>query len=260
MEDSKVKSVIQDVYVLSKTTQIVVYNNTNNNTMSLDEYIDNYKTQTNATTAGMNGVVITNEMYSNVNNSIIQHKVTYDGYIGKQADYLNIKNTLEASTSRFGSFSTLATNYQNIRYKQSTSTTITASTYFWRGYYSAIIYEGSSSVGFKTGYTSTILYNRGAVPYFSYTDAHSGIRLTEPNFSNMNAVPTHLRVDWTNNDRRDYIVWYVTNYGKPAFNWEDYDIHHIIPREYGGTNSPYNLIPLPRQYHQLFHTSFWRLY
>ncbi|WP_083426426.1 HNH endonuclease signature motif containing protein [Thermoactinomyces sp. DSM 45891] len=55
---------------------------------------------------------------------------------------------------------------------------------------------------------------------------------------------------------------YIGKYGDPkkkddSFNWADYDIHHIIPREYGGTNDFDNLIPLPRDFHQQRVTPWW---
>nr|WP_286119127.1 HNH endonuclease [Thermoactinomyces sp. DSM 45891] len=34
-------------------------------------------------------------------------------------------------------------------------------------------------------------------------------------------------------------------------------MHHIIPREYGGTNDFDNLIPLPRDFHQQRVTPWW---
>ncbi|MFZ6018219.1 MAG: HNH endonuclease [Chloroflexota bacterium] len=32
--------------------------------------------------------------------------------------------------------------------------------------------------------------------------------------------------------------------------WNLYDIHHIIPRQYGGTNAFENLVPVLRDVHQ----------
>ncbi len=38
-----------------------------------------------------------------------------------------------------------------------------------------------------------------------------------------------------------------------------YDIHHIVPREYGGTNAFENLVPVLRSAHQQFN-AWWRGY
>jgi len=42
--------------------------------------------------------------------------------------------------------------------------------------------------------------------------------------------------------------------------WEQYDIHHIIPREYGGTNVFDNLVPVLREIHQQELNTWWRGY
>lgn len=36
-----------------------------------------------------------------------------------------------------------------------------------------------------------------------------------------------------------------------------YDIHHIKPREYGGTNDFWNLTPVQRRTHQQEFNKFW---
>ncbi|WP_228461350.1 HNH endonuclease signature motif containing protein [Gordonia spumicola] len=44
--------------------------------------------------------------------------------------------------------------------------------------------------------------------------------------------------------------------GRPFEGWE---IHHIIPREFGGTNEFNNLVPLPKEIHYLF-TDWFRYF
>ncbi|WP_390624072.1 HNH endonuclease signature motif containing protein [Fodinicola feengrottensis] len=44
--------------------------------------------------------------------------------------------------------------------------------------------------------------------------------------------------------------WYNQGYATPEGGWSRYDIHHIIPREYGGTNDFNNLVPVLRTVHQ----------
>jgi hypothetical protein len=36
-----------------------------------------------------------------------------------------------------------------------------------------------------------------------------------------------------------------------------YDIHHITPREFGGTNDFWNLVPVERSIHQTQFNPFW---
>ncbi|NEQ26428.1 MAG: HNH endonuclease [Microcoleus sp. SIO2G3] len=51
-------------------------------------------------------------------------------------------------------------------------------------------------------------------------------------------------------ERGEYIAeWYRTGYDTPPRDWQLYDIHHIKPREYGGSNDFENLVHILRQVH-----------
>lgn len=50
--------------------------------------------------------------------------------------------------------------------------------------------------------------------------------------------------------------WHSRGYAAPKGGWQQYDIHHIIPRQYGGTNDFWNLVPVERTFHYQFNT-FW---
>jgi hypothetical protein len=74
-------------------------------------------------------------------------------------------------------------------------------------------------------------------------------------------VPVSQRVPWGGKERGDYIKeWYDRGYSTPEGGWSGYDIHHIRPREYGGTNDFDNLVPIPRDVHQQQFNSWWRDY
>ena len=49
-----------------------------------------------------------------------------------------------------------------------------------------------------------------------------------------------------------------SGYKTPRGGWERYDIHHIKPREFGGGNDFWNLVPVEQQMHQDLFNSFWR--
>ncbi len=50
---------------------------------------------------------------------------------------------------------------------------------------------------------------------------------------------------------REYIKQWIDNgYPEPPGGWDPYDIRHILPREYGGTNDFWNLVPVERDLHQ----------
>lgn len=88
-------------------------------------------------------------------------------------------------------------------------------------------------------------------------DQRTGHRIPLPSDIG-NVVPESQRVSWTKSDRGAFIQeWHQRGFDIPKGGWDKYDIHHIRPREYGGTNDFWNLVPIDRKTHQEFN-SFWR--
>lgn len=48
-------------------------------------------------------------------------------------------------------------------------------------------------------------------------------------------------------------------YGVPPGGWGEYELHHIRPRAYGGTNDLDNLVPLSTEDHRQY-TGWWSGY
>jgi hypothetical protein len=72
-------------------------------------------------------------------------------------------------------------------------------------------------------------------------------------------VPVGSRVLWGRKERDAFIKeWEKRGYDTSKGGWENYDIHHIKPREYGGTNDFSNLTPVKRDTHKNTFNSFWR--
>ena len=72
-------------------------------------------------------------------------------------------------------------------------------------------------------------------------------------------VDKSLRVPWTKQDRASFIAeWHRRGFAEPTGGWDKYDIHHIHPREFGGTNDFWNLVPVERGTHQELFNEFWR--
>jgi RHS repeat-associated protein len=102
--------------------------------------------------------------------------------------------------------------------------------------------------------------NRAGEPYPNVTDPRTGQPIPPPP-NNLTKVAPADRVPWTNAERGEYIKeWYDRGYQTPPGGWQDYDIHHITPREYGGTNAFDNLVPVPRPVHQQQFNPWWRNY
>jgi len=70
-------------------------------------------------------------------------------------------------------------------------------------------------------------------------------------------LPKIARAPWGAQERNEFIKeWYRRGYETPRGGWSEYDIHHIKPREYGGTNDFWNLTPVARDTHKILN-SFW---
>jgi filamentous hemagglutinin len=66
-------------------------------------------------------------------------------------------------------------------------------------------------------------------------------------------------VSWGGLERSEFIKeWHDRGYEVPRGGWTEYDIHHILPREFGGTNEFWNLVPVQRATHQQELNKFWR--
>ena len=73
---------------------------------------------------------------------------------------------------------------------------------------------------------------------------------------------TNLKSKLTPRDktfRSRYIKWFKKKYPKAEIDWSDYEIHHVIPLEYGGSNKISNGIALKTENHKLY-TKWWKNY
>jgi hypothetical protein len=79
--------------------------------------------------------------------------------------------------------------------------------------------------------------------------------------NNLQWVPPEQRVTWGTGERAEFIrQWYEKGNEPSAGGSDQYDIHHIIPREYGGTNEYENLVPVLRDVHQQQLNPWWYNY
>jgi RHS repeat-associated protein len=114
--------------------------------------------------------------------------------------------------------------------------------------------------GYKTGdiyYSNTVAQVQAKLSlYPQVIDPRTGGLIPMPITNGI--APRGSRVDWTNIDRGNYIKqWYNNGYSTPTGGWKNYDIHHILPRQYGGNNDFWNLVPVERNTHKLFN-NFWK--
>ncbi len=95
--------------------------------------------------------------------------------------------------------------------------------------------------------------------YPKVIDPRTGRNIQFPSGIN-GPVDKNLRVAWdSKTDRASFIAeWHRRGYATPRGGWDKYDIHHIQPREFGGSNDFWNLVPVERSTHQQLFDEFWR--
>lgn len=101
--------------------------------------------------------------------------------------------------------------------------------------------------------------NNSGDQYPSVEDPRTGRPIEFPE-GQFERVPRNQRVRWTGTERRAFIrEWEARGYPEPPGTWQEYEIHHILPKELGGSNAFENLVPLRRDVHRMF-TRFWNKY
>ena len=102
--------------------------------------------------------------------------------------------------------------------------------------------------------------NKVGREYPSVLDPRTGAPIPYPG-GGLSKVPVSEQVAWGAKERGAYIKeWYDRGYATPEGGWSGYDVHHIRPREYGGTNDFGNLVPVPRTVHQQEFNTWWQNY
>lgn len=118
--------------------------------------------------------------------------------------------------------------------------------------------SASGACSYATNTTTRL--NRAGQAYPEIPDPRTGRVIPQPG-SGLQKVPIGQRVPWGSQERGAFIKeWYDRGYSTPQGGWSDYDIHHIVPREYGGTNAFDNLVPVLRTDHQQLFNPWWRNY
>jgi hypothetical protein len=119
---------------------------------------------------------------------------------------------------------------------------------------------------FTVGDGQWVVHNCGPVnskgnPYPQIMDPRTGSTVPFPS-GTLQRIDRSLKVTWDSvTDRYAYIKeWYDRGFKDPPRPWGDYDIHHILPKEFGGTNDFWNLVPVERDFHIKIVTPWWNAF
>lgn len=107
-----------------------------------------------------------------------------------------------------------------------------------------------TSIGTDSSQTRQILTNRRATVYPYHYDPYANKVMAEP--ARADWPRTGSSVIWGKTERGAYIKKYSELYPNNGWNWTGNvtHIHHVKPREFGGTNAFDNLIPIPARVHE----------
>lgn len=145
----------------------------------------------------------------------------------------------------------------HIKEGKSVSVTVaTNNTKWWRGKVTGYI-DGDRIIGTNS---KPHIRNRKASIYPTYSLPKTPLTLKKQS-TKLKQVPAGERVTWNAAKRIKYIKWFKKKYsvGK-SMDWSKYEIHHMKPIKYGGTNKYSNLIPLPKKIHQGSVSPWWLAY
>jgi RHS repeat-associated protein len=118
--------------------------------------------------------------------------------------------------------------------------------------------QATKEAGDTTRRGALAFLNKSGRFYPDVPDLRTGRSISFPT-GNIQRVPKADRVPWGAKERGAFIKeWYDRGYETPRGGWSEYDIHHIQPREFGGSNDFWNLTPLQRKTHQQEFNLFWR--
>jgi hypothetical protein len=104
-------------------------------------------------------------------------------------------------------------------------------------------------------YMQRLWPNLRGMPYPKVIDPRTGRFVPFPS-QLTDRIPKHLRVP--DGGYRDAFIkeWRSRGYAEPSGGWSKYEIHHILPREFGGNHDFWNMVPLRKEVHQEF-TRYW---
>lgn len=102
--------------------------------------------------------------------------------------------------------------------------------------------------------------NARGEPFPHFIDPRTGQPVPPPPAA-LKWTPKEMRVPWNRELRSEFIrEWARKGYRTPPGGWPSNDVHHIIPREWGGTNDFWNLVPVQQEIHRTLINKWWNAF
>lgn len=108
--------------------------------------------------------------------------------------------------------------------------------------------SGGGGRGSRTPARTRNGVNTKGEPYPQLIDPRTGQPIHYPG-DGVRVVPKSRRVEWGETQRNAFRREWERRYGVPEGGWGQYQIHHIQPRQFGGSNAFENLVPLRHSDH-----------
>ncbi|PRS05155.1 HNH endonuclease signature motif containing protein [Bacillus halotolerans] len=199
-------------------------------------------------------------------NKSITNVIRITKVIGTKPMYVNASNNLLANKSVNGKYIRVLAHTKKFMLGEikagassSKSFRVGGTSFYKREFSASVVWKDSPPVvDSKT--SAPFLANKKAVLYPYAKNNHNKKVMPAPAYANMKVIPVEDREKRDKKIRDKYKSWYIKKYGDPKWNWNDYEIHHIIPLQYGGDNDMNNLFPLKKDFHRKTVTPWWAGY
>ncbi|MEK5501418.1 HNH endonuclease signature motif containing protein [Bacillus sp. FSL M8-0168] len=206
------------------------------------------------------------ETLLNPKNHTITNVIRIGKVMGEKPLYINASHDLLASRYYNGKFIKVLNHtkkFSVLEIKPGTSSSksfkVGASSYYKRDYAATVVWKDSPPIA-DASKSSPFLANKKPALYPHAKDSHTKQVMGAPADANMKVVPKDKREDRDPNLRKKFKKWYIKKYGEPKWNWDNYEVHHVIPLKYGGSNDMSNFFPLEKKFHQKTVTPWWSAY
>ncbi|AWM17244.1 HNH endonuclease [Bacillus inaquosorum] len=199
-------------------------------------------------------------------NKSITNVIRITKVVGTKPMYVNASNNLLANKSVNGKYIRVLAHTKKFMLGEikagassSKSFRVGGTSFYKREFSASVVWKDSPPVvDSKT--SSPFLANKKAVLYPYAKNSHNKKVMPAPAYANMKVIPVEDREKRDKKIRDKYKSWYKKKYGDPKWNWDDYEIHHIIPLQYGGDNDMNNLFPLKKDFHRKTVSPWWAGY